>query len=67
MNSVSHMPLGEEKSFSAESYRSSLAHGSSCRLSTISGDNASIRSGSIVEVGKIMYKLCVTVYAVFML
>jgi len=49
MNSVSHMPLGEEKSFSAESYRSSLARGSSCRLSTISGDNTSIRSGSIVE------------------
>jgi len=49
MNSISHLPEGEEMSFSADSYRSSLARSSSCGLSIASGDNSSIRSGSIVE------------------
>jgi len=46
MASISHMPVGEETSLSIGDFRSSLA---SCGLSTVSGDNLSVRSGSYVE------------------
>ena len=50
MASISHMPVGEESSISIGDFRSSLA---SCGLSTISGDNISVRSGSYVEVSSL--------------